>query len=428
MLHQRVAVLPLGAQGPGGNEYSARLAALRGFGAELDAGPAVSEEAEAAEAARALAAREPDLLLIVPFRGMSARAMATAGRAVRSPVLIWPMEGDFALPSSALATGALRQSGARAELLFGPAHDPATLERASSVLRAAGALSRLSRCRIGTIGGLFPNLVSCGYEPGALHARLGVTVVPVGYDEVRQRMGQVSAADLAEAREGIEGACRAPGASALSLEPGLRLHLALKRIAAEQRIQGFAAECWSGLPAAVGLNPCLGFMDDAYAMACEGDVHLCVGLLVVQWLSGRMAYAGDLYDCSLDGLVTLVHCGGPASLARGPGELVVGPSQRARERGFETMTCRPVLPEGPATLLRLSGPGCEKAHVAQGRVTGCDTSPDLKVRVRLDGDRWEFLRRCEGNHYIVAPGDLRGELGLLAEWCDIAVQETGNGG
>jgi L-fucose isomerase-like protein len=355
---------------------------------------------------------------------MSAPGMTAAGKTGSAPVLVWPLAGRFALPSSTLAIGALRQAGVRALLVYGPPADPATAGRARAALGAARALARLRTCRIGSIGGLFANLVSCRYDPAALKARLGVSAVAIGYDEVRAASDRVSDAEIARARQEIAAAFAPASEGSLPLDPGLRLHIALKRISSDRQIDAFAPECWSGLPPALGLNPCLGFVEDAYEIACEGDVQLCVGLLAVRAICGRPGCAGDLYDCDLDGVVTLVHCGAPASVARRPGEAVLGLSSLAAQRGFTTVTCRPSVPEGPATLVRLSGPGCDSMHLAGGRVVGCDTSADLRVRVKLDVPREAFLERCEGNHYVAAAGDVRPELRLWAQWSGITVQET----
>ena len=172
------------------------------------------------------------------------------------------------------------------------------------------------------------------------------------------------------------------------------------------------------------MNPCLGFIEDAYTLACEGDVLLCISLLVARYLSGASAYAGDLYDLDLEGVLTLTHCGAPASLAAQKSEVVLAHSQLARERGFETLTCRPRLNPGPVTLFRFYGRGCDQLHLAAGELLSSEQSPNLTAKIRLDGDRWDFLDRCFGNHYVVAAGDLRDELKLLGKWLGIALYET----
>jgi L-fucose isomerase-like protein len=209
-----------------------------------------------------------------------------------------------------------------------------------------------------------------------------------------------------------------------ALDAGIQLHLALKKIALEQKLDGFATECWSGFPREFGLNPCMGFIEDAYTLACEGDVMLCISLLLAQYLTGSRSYVGDLYDLDLDGILTLIHCGAPASLAPGKGEVVLSKSQLALERGFETVTCRPQLENSPVTLFRFYGRECNKLHLASGELLGSELSPNLTVQVKLKGNRWDFLDQCLGNHYVVVTGDIRSELRLLGKWLDITIFET----
>jgi L-fucose isomerase-like protein len=348
--------------------------------------------------------------------------MEAIGRACPAPCLIWPIHGRFALPSSTLAAGALRDGGAPVELVFGPPDHPVALAMAGSLVRAATAWSRLRRSRIGVVGGLFPNLVSCRYDAETVSARLGPTVVPVAYEALRAGMRAESETEAAA--RAITATHSVAAADLEALAGGARLHLALKRAAREHQLDAIATECWTGLPRELGLNPCLGFVEDAYTLACEGDVVLAVSLLIVRYLTGVRAYVGDLYDIDLEGRLTLVHCGGPASLAASRASVVLGKSELAHQRGFETITCRPSVPAGPVTLFRLYGPNYDQLHLALGEVTCSEQSPDLSVAVQLAGSRRDFLSQCFGNHYVVAPGDIRPELNWLAKWLGIHVSET----
>ncbi len=200
--------------------------------------------------------------------------------------------------------------------------------------------------------------------------------------------------------------------------------MALKRMAAEHGIDGFATECWSGFPSKLGMNPCLGFIEDDYELACEGDVMLCISLLIVRYLTGRRCFAGDLFDIDQKDILTLIHCGAPASLRVKEGDVILAKSQLAQERGFETITCRPALEQGPVTVFRFYGKECDKLHLAFGELIRCDQSSNLTVQVRLSGNRWDFLDQCFGNHYLAAAGDIRDELKLLCKWLGIEVLET----
>jgi L-fucose isomerase-like protein len=88
------------------------------------------------------------------------------------------------------------------------------------------------------------------------------------------------------------------------------------------------------------------------------------------------------------------------------------------------MTCRPRLDTGPVTLFRLYGPDCDKMHVASGELLSSEQAPNLMVKFRLSGDRWDFLEQCFGNHYVVVEGNIRNELKLLAKWLAIRIYET----
>jgi len=407
-------------------EFDAILGVIKNLGCEALVSEAVSDEPGAQRFAQNTLDPPPDLLIIVALRGLSAQIIEAAARNCPAPCLLWPVQGRFALPSSALAAGALRDAHLPVELLFGPPDHPRATERAGCVARAAAAYSRLRHSRIGVVGGLFPNLVACRYDAQTLQSRLGVTLVPIAYEDLRAGMQRAPSGpdDPKFAPAAITSNYAVTPADVPALAAGLKLHWALKQTAEALQLDAFATECWTGLPRELGLNPCLGFVEDAYTLACEGDVVLCAALLMVRYLTGVRAYVGDLYDLDLDGRLTLVHCGGPASLAVSPQAVVLGTSRLAHQRGFETLTCRPNLPAGPVTLMRLYGQVYDQMHLAMGELTDCEQAPNLSVDVKLARDRWNFLSQCFGNHYIVAPGDIRPELNLLAHWLGIGIVET----
>jgi hypothetical protein len=88
------------------------------------------------------------------------------------------------------------------------------------------------------------------------------------------------------------------------------------------------------------------------------------------------------------------------------------------------MTCRPRLEPGSVTLFRFYGRNCDEMHVGLGDLLESEPSPNLRVRVKISGDRWDFLSQVFGNHYVVAAGNLRNELRLLCRWLGIRMYET----
>jgi L-fucose isomerase-like protein len=425
---KRIAVLPVGEfdTDPVKNEYAAILQAFNRTDNDLMIADPVSNIEGARQSGQELSTKDPDILLIVVLRGLSAETIEAAILAAHLPCVICPVQGRFALPSSALAIGALHETKIPIELLYAPPDHPDFIARLRPIVAAAQSFSRLRKSRIGIIGALFPNLVSCRYDPQVINSRLGVTLLPISFDSVRTSMqtsgGSARALEQAQAQIACEYNVAATDRHALAA--GVKLHLALKRLALEQELDGFATECWSGFPRELGLNPCLGFIEDAYALACEGDVLLCISLLIVRYLTGRSAFVGDLFDLDLDRILTLTHCGASASLAKNKSELVLAKSQLALEQGFETLTCRPRLDRGPVTVFRFYGLQCDRLHLASGELISCEQSPSLTARVRINTNRSDFLDQCFGNHYLVVNGDIRAELKLLCKWLGITIFET----
>jgi len=407
-------------------EFEAQIQCLKHPGINLVVADPVSDQEGAGQFIRELTEVNPDLVLIIPLRGLSAQVIEAAGLNNHIPCLIWPVQGRFALPSSALSVGALRESCVPVELLYAPPDHPGTFEKLSCVTRAATAFSRIRRSCIGIIGCLFPNLVACRYDPQIVNTRLGVTLLPISFEEIRSSMQRISQQiqESEQSQQEIAKSYAVNAADKKAFDIGYQLHLALKLVAQEKKIDGFAAECWSGFPRELGSNPCMGFIEDAYTLACEGDVMLCVSLLLVKYLTNTSAYVGDLYDVDPDGILTLVHCGAPASLATNLSEVVLVKSPLALERGFETMTCRPRVDPGPVTLFRFYGRECDRMHLASGEVVSCEQTSNVTVKVKLSGDRWDFLEQCFGNHYLVVAGDIRSELKLLGKWLGITIFET----
>ena len=393
-------------------------AALERPDIELIDGGAIADEAEATSAARELAQTDADVLALITLCGRSARMLEALAAAVPIPCVIWAIGKDFAFPSSALAAGALRESGRPVALVHSPTEDAEAVEEFVRAARTASAVSRLRRAKIGVVGGLFPNLVSCRYEAARVRERLGVELVSISPEELRRRMDAIEGEDGALRKLAELCSTYALRVSTELLRPGLKLHLALKRLANEKGLEAFAIECWTGLPREIGLNPCLGFLEDAYVLACEGDVMLALSLLTAKYITGACACAGDVRDVGRDNVLTLCHCGGPASAAAS-GDVILDKSVLAAEQGFTTVTCRPRLPAGPVTLIRLYGIDCDHVHVACGELINCDRSQGLTVSVKLRGGRQDFIRQCLGNHYAIVRGDISEELTLLCDWLKI---------
>ncbi|OPX22366.1 MAG: hypothetical protein B1H02_06275 [Candidatus Latescibacteria bacterium 4484_107] len=403
--------------------FDVDIEGIRGFDVEPISKGIKANAGQIELAVEDLSSHALDVLVIAVLRG--AQAIQRAAESIDCPCIIRVVKERWAWPSSALALGALKEKREKVRLVYGSDDDKDVLNEFRESLRAAFALSRLRRSRFGVIGSLFPNLVSRNYDKTRIKVRLGIEIVKISFEEVRQEISAVSedVHAIESLRRNIHDRFTVEAAESV-LTPGIKLHLALKRIAKKHGLDGFAIECWTGMPEEIGLNPCLGFVEDDYTIACEGDVLTCIAAHTIRYLTGINPYTGDVYDLDNENILTLVHCGAPASLAHDPKSVTISESVQAGERGFPTAVCRPHIENGDVTVLSLYGKGCDYVHLSTGEWIETRRDEKMWVKIRLAGERRAFLEACLANHYVVVPGNVLKELELLCEWLDIGIVKT----
>jgi len=360
-----------------------------------------------------------DALLVLVMHGNSARQILAAADGVDCPCIIWAVRGRWAWPSSSLAIGKLEEEQKPVKLVYGQPAEEDAVEEFEMALRSVFALRQLARSKIGNIGGLYPNLVACAYDKEGIRSRLGTEIIEISFDTVREK--EVPEDDVKAFIERTGALHTVDADLAGKCQAGIRLHLALKQIARQHDLDAFAVECWSRFPKELGTNPCFGFVEDDYIMACEGDVLLAVNQILVRAITGIYPYAGDVYDLDKQSVLTLKHCGAPMSLGTDEEGAVIQESEEAEKQGFPTLVCRPQMKRGPVTLLRLYGGACEYMHMASGEVIGTENLKEMTVKVKIRGSRKHFIENCKGNHYVVVPGDIAEEIRLLCKWKSIAL-------
>lgn len=404
--------------------YSDVCNILKSRGIEIIDGGKIADGSQAEKTVVHIMEVKPDILLLVVLSGKSAPVIETIGKTSTVPLLIWAIGRNFSFPSSALASGALNEAGCIFKLIHGEPENEKTISDIMDAIYVAHAVTRLKRSKIGVIGGLFFNLVSCRYDPIFINEKFGIDLKPVLYDELQNLMTNDDIMNEDDLKD-LERLCcsfnlRVP---VKLLVPGLKLHMAFKHLAKKEGLDAFAIECWSGLPKTLGLNPCLGFIEDSYIIACEGDVVLGIMLLAIKYMTGQTPFVGDIQFIDKNNIITMCHCGASASLAVN-GDVILDKSATASEQGFSTVTCRPGLDNGFVTLVRLYGMKCEYMHIACGEIIALDRSNSFTASIKLSGKREDFIEECFGNHYMVVSGDIREKLRLFGKWMQINIKET----
>lgn len=422
-LPRRSRPSPLIASQPIGRGWTeATRAQFDGLLAELPEGLRVRQgepvftEVGVLDAVEGMRAAMPDAVLLPALHGGSARSLVLAARKARVPALLWCHDESHSLASSCLAMEALRQLGHPCALIHGSGADAG--RELASAAAAAAALRALSEARIGQIGPVHPNLVSCQVNPLVIQKTFGCWVVPFALAELRRRIAGLDARRISDAAAELRARC-AVSAEPAQLGRALAIHLALEELSREHRLDAFAVDCWNEIVGDFGASPCLGFAYEGYRIACEGDLALAVTLLAGEAIGGGPGYAGDLL--SLDertGLAVSMHCGGSAGLHSTAAPMAIAsqsPPGAVQAEG-SVLSCRPVLPPGKATAVLLHGRDLDQVHLRGCQIVETRFTDQMRVQFRIEGDLAGFRAEAAGNHYVIFPGDRVAAWARLASW------------
>jgi L-fucose isomerase-like protein len=400
---------------------------------ELELHPAATlayDEATARQAGAELAAREVDCLLAVITTFVPDHFIVELLRACDKPIFLWCIEreiGCLSLVCGPLITGTLYNLEKRYALIGADIADADALAQFRTFARAALAVRLLRTLRVGYVGGPCPIMLNMAVDEEALTRQLGVTVVPLPMDAFRRRAEAISPEDAA-AYWGVT--CRCAGQLDVQEADGLtssRYALAALRLAEEHHLDALSLNCFPHLKSQVCLA--VARLNDAgIAAACEGDLHSTILMALLQRLSGRAAFNGDLLrQYPEDNSILFSHCGaGAFSLAASPCDICLHAS-------IETLDGLAVqyathLP-GPVTLANLMhGPGGLRLAVMAGEGVETDLAYEgTPLRVRFPDDVKTIVQRVArcgaGHHWNGGAGHLAGELRRLCEWLRIAYTE-----
>ena len=198
-----------------------------------------------------------------------------------------------------------------------------------------------------------------------------------------------------------------------------------KRLRAAILAGGYDAvtiKCWGDLAEQYGIAGCgaaswLNGHDRI--VACEGDVNGALSLMIARGLSGRPGFLTDIV--SVDGTANtalLWHIGCAGTCLAAPGQPRKLFSHFAAGKG---VTAGFTLAPGPVTLLRLGddGHGAFRLLAAAGEcmpmeLTIRGTIAQVRFVASAQGFLAELLDKGWEHHLVMAYGDLRADLGLLA--------------
>lgn len=437
------------------------FATLEALDAELVGPRDLLFDPETTRAALAeLAAHPLDLLVVLQVTFADAGMAEAAAEAIDAPIAFWSFPeartgGRLRLNSLCgvnLAAHALGRAGRPYGYLHRAADDEAALDDIRAILAAppttaatrAGAgdgarsdaaaeaaIRTLAKSRIGLVGRHPDGFVTCAYDARSLKDLAGVEVETLSLDEVFASAKAQPDVAVAAARARVAGAI--DGLDAMEAEPvdgTMRVYAALKSIAAERRIDGFAVRCWPEFFTESGCAAC-GAMsmltEERTPCGCEADVYGTLTTLAMQALADAPVFMADLVDIDPEGdSAVFWHCGlAPLAMA----DPAFAPRATVHSNRRKPLLMEFPLKPGRFTVARFSQARSQpKLTVGGGEMLSAPLAFSGTAGVaRFDRPAAEVLDTilAEGleHHYVIAYGDHRPALRAMAASLDLPVLE-----
>jgi L-fucose isomerase-like protein len=422
--------------------------ALEDRGIELVHTQPVRDDPEGVDEARARTelSREDFDVLVVCIAGWipSQTVINVISPFSHKPMVLWGLTGyteDGRLVTTAdqAGTTALRDPmeglGFKFKYVYdtpdAPSNAADKVQRFGEIARAA---SLLRDSRVGMMGYRDMNLYATLVDGVSLRRVVGPEVEVFDTLEVVQKMEALGPDDVATVIAEIkrEWTFEKPVTDA-SLEKGVRTYLAVKEKVEERRYQAVSLVDVFGVKKLLHFPPAMVLLllaDKAgVASIPENDGLGAVTQLIVRYLTGQVGAYLEFYEFLTDRLLMGVPDYVPSAVVEGPVRVLPWPGFGGLKDGILNVS---KLKTGRLTICRLASRGDRyRMHVATGEAVSPrrweeagwePPAPQLpSLELVLDGSVDGFAQKVFGQHYIIAYGDHRQQLGDFCELLGVEV-------
>ena len=324
------------------------------------------------------------------------------------PLFLWPQPGmeTGALCGAQQLGWLIRQLGVAYGWTFGPIDSDSCAAQASAYIRAAGLRWTLRRARIGLAGHRLNGMTHTAPDELRLKQAVGPRVVHLDLPSLLQAARAAPSEETAELWQRMTSLAGRAEVSRSTGTAAMGFYLALRQQVGEHDLAALTVGCY---PELMGM-PCLAaslLADENVPLACEGDVHGAVGMLMLTSLSNEPVHSTDWLDPLPDDTVVFTHCGsGSFSLAADRRQIVLSSVRLAGEGVCALFPAKP----GPVTLVSISATaeGYQTAVLEGEALSSEMVFPGNPVRVRFEVPTaqiidWIFENGL-GHHWSVGYG------------------------
>ena len=302
----------------------------------------------------------------------------------------------------------LRERGMRSEILHGDLNG--IVKRIFILAGNFQAQCCLQNSRIGVIGTPSNWLISSSVDYLLAKQRWAVDYTDLPLDRLYTYYEEVTDEEVGEKSALLaEKALACREATPEDMLNAMRLYIALKRLAEEERLNALTLSCFR-LIKKTGTTGCLALAllnDEGIIAGCEGDLQSVFTLLAAKAVTGKVGFMGNpsMIQSAKNELI-LSHC-------------TIGLEQTAQyilRSHFETETgigIQGILPTGDVTLLKCGGECLDEYYLSTSTLTENTNYINMcrtQVRIHMNAPSNYFLRNPLGNHHILLQGNYETQL------------------
>jgi L-fucose isomerase-like protein len=384
--------------------------------------------------------RDPDSYIVCPGNWIEPSALCHPLEEIRhDDVILWGFpesmrlirEGHFLGSNSAFTVlrNAMRQMGFRFKAIQEFPNER-SVTAVYDRIRAAKAAKHLRRSKLGLIGYRSMGIYTTCFDEHKIRRVFGAEIDSSADSYILyKKMQEVKQLDVDAVDIVLRGRCTIDErvVNDASLEKSIRMYLALKQMAKEERWEGLTVKCQHEFSTYLKCTACLPLSlltDEGIVCTDEGDIHALLTMFAMRLLSdGAPLYFGDIYKLEEGGFL-MDHCGmSPHGCAKEGEKVTLLPqTPRISKDGKTTggVVSSYTFRSGMVTIGRLENDrnGSYLFHYARGRVEPVEPVAYgwSSIVFTPEGSASSFAEIQLANHYVFVYEDIGDR---LAEFCDL---------
>jgi L-fucose isomerase-like protein len=201
-----------------------------------------------------------------------------------------------------------------------------------------------------------------------------------------------------------------------------KMYLAYKNLIEKFELDSINTKCDPELSFYYGRCACLTHSmlnDDGLMVACEGDIHQNISMMLLNYLSGNSVMFLDIIGaCKENNSLQFQSCGyAPMSLAK---DLEVKLFPQITMKGKGITQSYVLEPEKEVTIYRVDGSyprGQYSGHIINGTTSVCSNAieqwPACEIVLKNEGGWEHFSQNCTADHFALIFGNYLDELSIL---------------